>query len=490
MNLSFSTSTYLCSIFNTGNPFFIACLTTQINLPLRDLASLATRQIIYLQGKIFDTTLHPIQAQGKPMQIFHIIAILISLAAIFSWINHRFLHMPTVIALMTIALVMSLGLITLGKFGYPSLGSDIDWMLSSIDFNATLLHGMLSFLLFAGALHINLEDLAKQRIVIGVLATAGGVGATFLIGIGFWYISELFHLNIPMIYCLLFGALISPTDPIAVLGILKTAGASKSLETKIAGESLFNDGIAVVVFLVIFEVALGTKTVTAETIFHLFAMEVLGGIVYGLLLGAVGFWMLKKVDNYSVEILITLAMTTGGYVLAESLHISAPIAIVVAGLLIGNHGRKLAMSQSTREHLDTFWKLIDEILNAVLFVLIGLELVVLSLDQNYLLAGLLAIPLVLTARLISVGLPIGIMRRFRSFSPGVVSILTWGGLRGGISVALALSLPAGEIRNALVTVTYTVVVFSILVQGLTLAPLIRAKASRAEVELERTHLDS
>ncbi len=424
------------------------------------------------------------------MQLFHIIAVLISLAAVFSWVNYRFLRMPTAIGLMTIALLMSLVLIALGKFGYSSVEQDVEWMLASIDFNATLLHGMLSFLLFAGALHINLEDLAKQRLVIGVLATASVIGATFLIGIGAWYISALLDLNIPMIYCLLFGALISPTDPIAVLGILKTAGASKSLETKIAGESLFNDGIAVVVFLVIAEVATGTKAVTVETIFHIFAMEVVGGVLYGLLLGGIAFWMLKKVDNYSVEILITLAMATGGYALAESLHLSAPIAIVVAGLLIGNHGRKLAMSQSTREHLDTFWELIDEVLNAVLFVLIGLELVIVALDQKYLLAGLLAIPLVLSARMISVAFPIGIMRRFRSFSPGVVSILTWGGLRGGISVALALSLPPGDIRDALVTITYMVVVFSVLVQGLSLAPLIRAKAARAEVELERTYLDA
>ena len=423
------------------------------------------------------------------MQLFHIIAVLISLAAVFSWVNYRFLHMPTAIGLMTIALLMSLALIVLGQLGYSRVEQDVEWMLGSIDFNATLLHGMLSFLLFAGALHINLEDLAKQRAVIAILATASVIGATFLIGFGTWYISGLLDLNIPMIYCLLFGALISPTDPIAVLGVLKTAGASKSLETKIAGESLFNDGIAVVVFLVIAEVAAGTTMVTVETIFHIFVMEVVGGALFGLLLGGIAFWMLKKVDDYSVEILITLALTTGGYALAESLHLSAPIAIVVAGLLIGNHGRRLAMSQSTREHLDTFWELTDEILNAVLFVLIGLELVILSLDEKYLLAGLLAIPLVLTARLISVALPIGIMRRFRSFSPGVVSILTWGGLRGGISVALALSLPSGDIRNTLVTVTYVVVVFSVLVQGLTLAPLVRAKAVRADLELERTRLE-
>ena len=423
------------------------------------------------------------------MQLFHIIAILITLAAVFSWFNYRFLHMPTAIGLMSIALVMSLALFVLRGFGFNEVSYYLDWMLSSINFNDALLHGMLSFLLFAGALHINFEDLAKQRWVIAILATASVIGATFLIGAGAWGIFHFLGMEIPMIYCLLFGALISPTDPIAVLGILKTAGVSKSLETKIAGESLFNDGIAVVVFLVIAEVAAGTQTVTFKTVLHLFALEVGGGMLYGLLLGGIAFWMLKKVDNYSVEVLITLAMTTGGYALAESLHLSAPIAIVVAGLLIGNHGRRLAMSRQTREHLDTFWEMTDEILNAILFVLIGLEVVLLSFDQQYVLAGLLAIPLVLIARLVSVGLPIGIMRRFRSFSPGVVSVLTWGGLRGGISVALALSLPQGEIRDGLVTVTYIVVVFSVLIQGLTLAPLVRAQAARAEVELERTHLD-
>ncbi len=423
------------------------------------------------------------------MQLFHIVAILISLAAIFSWVNYRFLHMPTAIGLMAIALFMSLVLLLAGQLGFQGVEQNVATMLSAIDFNATLLHGMLSFLLFAGALHINLEDLAKQRVVIAVLATASVIGATFLIGFGAWYITGWVGIDIPVIYCLLFGALISPTDPIAVLGVLKTAGASKSLETKIAGESLFNDGIAVVVFLVIAEIATGTKTVTAEMIFHIFAMEVVGGAIYGFIIGAAAFWMLKKVDNYSVEILITLALATGGYTLAEVLHLSAPIAIVVAGLLIGNHGRRLAMSHSTREHLDTFWELTDEILNSVLFVLIGLEVVLLSFDGRYLLAGLLAIPLVLISRLFSVALPIGIMRRFRSFSPGVVSILTWGGLRGGISVALALSLAPGEIRDALVTITYIVVVFSVLVQGLTLAPLVRNKAAQADVELKRTNLD-
>ena len=418
------------------------------------------------------------------MQLFDIIALLITFAAVFSWINHRFLRLPTSIGLMAIALSMSLGLLLLGTIGHP-IEQDLEKMLYSIDFDQTLLHGMLSFLLFAGALHVNVQDLANQRWVIATLATASVIGATFLIGFGTWFTFSLIGLDTPLIYCLLFGALISPTDPIAVLGILKSAGAPKALETKITGESLFNDGIAVVVFLVLLEIASGTGTVTVSSVLRLFAVEAIGGVVYGFAIGTIAFWALKKIDNYSVEVLITLALTTGGYTLAEKLHRSAPIAIVVAGLIIGNHGRRLAMSERSREHLDTFWELVDEVLNAVLFVLIGLEVLVLSLREEYLLAGIVAIPLVLMARLISVGLPIGLMRFFRSFSPGVVTILTWGGLRGGISVALALSLPASEIRDALVTVTYIVVVFSVLVQGLTLAPLVRAKATRAEIEIDR-----
>ncbi|MEA3277009.1 MAG: sodium:proton antiporter [Pseudomonadota bacterium] len=421
------------------------------------------------------------------MRLFDIIAVLISLSAAFSWLNHRFLRLPTAIGLMLIALLMSLGLLALGPLGHD-IEQEVDLMLRSVKFDETLLHGMLSFLLFAGALHVNLADLAKQRWVIAILATVGVVSATFLIGFGSWWIFGLIGLEVPLIYCLVFGSLISPTDPIAVLGILKSAGAPKTLETKITGESLFNDGVAVVVFLVLSRIASGGEEVTAGSVLELFAVEALGGLAFGLALGAAAFWMLKRVDNYSVEVLITLAVTTGGYALAEKLHLSAPIAIVVAGLLIGNHGRMMAMSEQARAHLDTFWELVDEALNAVLFVLIGLEVLILSFRGEYLIAGILAIPLVLLARLISVGFPIGIMRHFRSFSPGVVTILTWGGLRGGVSVALALSLPASETRDTLVAVTYIVVVFSILVQGLTLGPVVRAKAARANVELQRTDL--
>jgi monovalent cation:H+ antiporter, CPA1 family len=411
------------------------------------------------------------------MNLFHIMAILISLAALFSFFNYRYLHLPTAIGLMLIALLTSIGLVLLGPYAY-GVKEYAGQLLDAVDFDETLLHGMLSFLLFAGAIHINLADLAKQRWAIAILATASVLGATFIIGyLSYWWFGFL-GMNIPFIYCLLFGALISPTDPIAVLGILKSAGATKSLETKITGESLFNDGVAVVVFLVILSVATGGHDVSAGSIIWLFLQEAVGGVVYGFAIGLLAYWMLKQVDDYSVEVLITLALTMGGYALGEILHLSAPIAIVVAGLLIGNHGRSFAMSDRTREHLDTFWELIDEILNAVLFVLIGMEVLLLAYREEYLYAGILAIPIALFARLVSVGIPIGLMRRFRSFSPFVVTVLTWGGLRGGISVAMALSLPTGEVRDALVTVTYVVVAFSILVQGLTIGPLVRYAQSR------------
>ncbi|MGA7981934.1 MAG: sodium:proton antiporter [Chromatiaceae bacterium] len=423
------------------------------------------------------------------MQLFDILAILIALASVFSWLNYRFLRLPTTIGLMFGALVMSIVLMALGPLA-GGIEHNVRLMLNSVDFNETLLHGMLSFLLFAGALHVNLDDLAEQRWTIGILATASVIGATALIGFGSWWIFGLIGLDLPLMACLVFGALISPTDPIAVLGVLKTAGAPKSLETKITGESLFNDGVAVVVFLVLLELPPGGGDLgVAADALKLFAIEAAGGAIYGVLLGGVAYWLLKEVDDYTVEVLITLAVTTAGYDLAEMIHVSAPIAIVVAGLLIGNHGRAFAMSDRTREHLDTFWELVDEILNAVLFLLIGLEVLVLSLREQYLLAGLVAIPLVLLARLISVGLPIGVMRHFRSFSPGTVTILTWGGLRGGISIAMALSLPDSEARTALVTVTYVIVVFAILVQGLTLGRVVRKVAARADIELERTRLD-
>jgi CPA1 family monovalent cation:H+ antiporter len=406
------------------------------------------------------------------MTTFEIIALLLVLAAGLSYCNHRFLGLPTTIGLMLISLFLSLGLILLGRFGTGAEVAAREF-LNRIDFNKALMEGMLSAFLFAGALHININDLAQQKRVISLCATLGVVGSTFFIGALVYYCLPLLGLHVSFIEGLLFGALISPTDPVAVLGILKKARVPKSLETKIAGESLFNDGVGVVVFLTLLHIATGEHHATVGDIATLFLKETVGGAAFGLAIGWLAYRLLQSVDNYQVEILMSLALVTGGYALASALHLSAPIAIVVAGLLIGNHGRRLAMSATTREHLDTFWELIDEILNAVLFVLIGLEILVIQLSGPFLLAGLMAIPIVLLARFTTVGGAVALLRRSRSFSPGVVRILTWAGLRGGISIALALALPEGPARDLTLTMTYCVVIFSIVVQGLTIGTVVK-----------------
>lgn len=410
---------------------------------------------------------------AQSMTLFDILATLLSLSALFSYLNHRFIRLPTTIGLMLIALMMSLGIIVLDQFDL-GLGEQIHILMEQIDFNTTLMQGMLSFLLFAGALHVNLNDLAKNKWIITALATVGVSVSTLLIGGASYWVMGKLGIDLPFIYCLLFGALISPTDPIAVLGILKTAGAAKSLENKITGESLFNDGIGVVIFIVLLGFVDGSQTISAGQVILLFTQEAVGGIVFGLLIGALAYKMLGSIDNYPVEILITLAVVSGGYALAHKLHVSGPIAVVVAGLLLGNQGRLLAMSQKTREHLDLFWELVDEVLNAILFVMIGLEVLVLSFSMHYLTAGILMIPVVLLARFISVSIPVTLLRLRRTFSKNAIKIMTWGGLRGGISVALALSLPAGEQREIILVVTYMVVIFSILVQGLTIGKLVKS----------------
>lgn len=416
------------------------------------------------------------------MSLFNILAALVTLSAIFSYLNHRYLRLPSTVGLMLIALLMSFGLMALSGFGVP-LEKDAAALLQSIDFDETLLHGMLSFLLFAGALHININDLGQQKWIITLLATGGTLTSTLVVGFLTWLALDLLGLPLSLGYCLLFGALISPTDPIAVLSILKKAGTPKSLETKIAGESLFNDGLGVVAFLVFLGIASGGEEVTSQGVLALLLREAVGGGLFGFGAGLLAYWMLKNVDSYEVEVLITLALVSGGYALADALHLSGPIAIVVAGLLIGNHGRLFAMSETSRQHLDTFWELIDDVLNAVLFVLIGLEVLVLQFTTHTLLAGLVAVPIVLLARLVSVGLPVTFMRRFREFSPNVVMIMTWGGLRGGISVALALSLPPIPQRELILPITYSVVVFSILVQGLTIGWLADRPYSAARTSL-------
>ncbi len=401
------------------------------------------------------------------MSVFEVIALLLTLTALFSYANYRFIKLPTTIGVMLIALVGSLTLISLQHFGLD-IAPMAAQVLQGVDFNQTLLQGMLSFLLFAGALHINVNDLAEQKWVITVLAVVGVLISTFVFGTAICLVLAWLNLKLSYVWCLLFGALISPTDPIAVLGILKIAKVPKSLEIQIAGESLFNDGVGIAVFVVLHDIAVRGEQPSLSHIAAIFLQEAVGGAVIGLSLGWVAYRLLKSVDNYQVEVMLTLALVTGGYALASALHTSGPIAIVCAGVLIGNHGRRLAMSDNTREHLDTFWELVDEILNALLFVLIGLEVLVLTYTRELLFAGVLAIPAMLLARWVSVGTPMLVMSLWHKFPVGAITTMTWGGLRGGISVALALSLPASRERELILTTTYVLVVFSILVQGLTI----------------------
>lgn len=406
------------------------------------------------------------------MTVFQIIALLVTLTALFSYLNFRWLRLPTTIGVMLIALLVSLGLIGLRALGlhFERMAANI---LQGVQFDQALMQGMLSILLFAGSLHINLNDLLREKGTIAVLSTVGVFLSTLLTGLGLHLLLPAFGLQLSLVFCLLFGALISPTDPIAVLGIVKALKVPKSLQIKIAGESLFNDGVGVIAFALLSEIAAGGARASPGHIGLLFVQEALGGGAFGFVTGGAAYLLLKSVDNYQVEILITLALVTGGYALASALHLSGPIAIVVAGLLIGNQGRSFAMSEQTRGHLDSFWELLDEIFNGVLFLLIGLEVLQLKFTASWLGAGLMAIPFLLLVRWLSVALPIGVMRCWRKFSPGAVAILTWGGLRGGIPVALALSLPPSTERELILAITYVVVVFSIIGQGLTARFLVR-----------------
>lgn len=412
------------------------------------------------------------------MRTFDLIAILIVLTALLSYVNLKLIKLPSAIGLMALTLLFSMAVFVASHF-LPAIGSGVDRLLAHLDLNEALLHGMLGFLLFAGALHVDLADLARHRWPIAVLSTAGVLLSTAIIGVLAWRMLAMIGQPTRFLDCLLFGALISPTDPIAVLGLLKRVGVPKALEVQIAGESLFNDGVGVVVFAALLGVASGRHAPDLGSVGLLFARETVGGVVFGLVAGLLVFLMLRSVDDYKVEIILSLALVAGGYALADAWHLSGPIAMVVAGLMIGNHGRSFAMSTITNERLDQFWELIDEILNAVLFVLIGLEVLVLTFTPRSLLAGLLVIPIVLAARLVSVALPIRALRRWLRFEASTVHIMTWGGLRGGISVALALSIPDNPSalsvpgRDTIVVITYIVVVFSIMVQGMSIGPLTR-----------------
>jgi CPA1 family monovalent cation:H+ antiporter len=398
---------------------------------------------------------------------FETAAILIVLATLLGYLNYRFIGLPHTIGLTVMGAIASLVLVGVGAVLPLPLEATEKSLVNSIDFSDTLMNGLLSFLLFAGALHIDLNYLLQRKWTVGLLATVGVVISTILVGAGFKAITWLLGLDVSLLWCLVFGALISPTDPVAVVGILRSAGTPPIFENKIVGESLFNDGVGVVVFTILLTAAAGEEPLSLGHACELFLLEAGGGVLLGLIVGYVGFVLMRSVDEHNIEILITLSIVMGGYVLAQRLHVSGPIAMAVAGVVIGNPGVRLAMSDQTRMHLLSFWSLLDEILNSVLFLIIGLEVIAIESDVGHLLAGLLAIPMVLGARALSVALPFGLLASLRSFDRGTYPMLVWGGLRGGISIALALILPSGELQSLLLTTTYVVVVFSVAVQGTT-----------------------
>ncbi len=401
------------------------------------------------------------------------VALIVALTALLAWVNARFIRLPTTMGVLAIALLLSLVLVGLAHFGIHSLEARERELLSEIDFTDVLMQGMLSLLLFAGALHVDWGQLKRYPQQIATLALGGTVASTLVVGFSVWFVLSWVEVPLPLAYCLVFGALISPTDPIAVLGILKSARVPRTLETTIAGESLFNDGVGVVMFTLLLAMVTQDTVPTVGHGMELFAREALGGMAYGGIVGVVGYLLLRSIDDAHVEILVTLGLVLGGYALANELHVSGPIAMVIAGLFIGNVARRTAMSQRTRETLDTFWEVVDEVLNAVLFVLIGLEVVLIRFPQGWFGAALAVIAVTLAARAATVGLPVAVARRWFDLPRGSARVLTWGGVRGGISVALALSLPHGTERDIVVMLTYCVVVFSILAQGLTISALVR-----------------
>lgn len=421
---------------------------------------------------------------GVVITPFDAAAVLIVLAAALGYINYRVLKLPQSVGLTVMGAVASLIVVGIDLLLPASgVGGEIVRFIAGIDFHETLMNGMLSFLLFAGALHVDWSDMKKGRWPILVLSTVGVLLSTVIVGGGFFLLSHAIGLNVPIVWCLVFGALISPTDPVAVMGVLRRAKVSPTLEATVAGESLFNDGVGVVVFAIILATALGSETFSTANAVRLFAVEAGGGVLLGLIVGWVGYRAMRSIDEYKLEVLISLAMVMGGYTLASWIHVSGPVAMAVAGLLIGNEGVRTAMSDTTRTYLLGFWSLIDDILNAVLFVLIGLEVVAVPWDGRLLLLGAAAIPLVLLARVISVTGPLVAMRPFLTLGPLALPTLIWGGLRGGISIALALGLPEGPARSIALAATYAVVLFSVIVQGGTIARLL-ARLSPAAADQE------
>ena len=406
--------------------------------------------------------------------VLNLAALLVTLAAVFGYLNHRWLRLPHTIGLVVVALLASLGALALDAL-FPSLGfrTQVRDLLGQIDLYDALMKGMLSFLLFAGALHVDVDDLLERRWAISILATVGTLTSTVLVGSLMLYGWRAIGIDVRLIHCLVFGALISPTDPIAVLSILKKVEIPRTLEAKIAGESLFNDGVGVVVFTILVGLAAGRVELSPLGVAELLVVEAVGGVALGLLAGYLTYRAMKTIDEHNLEVLMTLSLVMMTYGIATALHLSGPIAVVVAGLFIGNHGARFGMSANTREHVKTFWSLLDEVLNSVLFLIIGFEVVALSLSGEIAVAVALAIPVVLLARFVSVAAPVTVLGLRRTFTTGAIPVLTWGGLRGGISVALALSLPPSPIKDILLAATYGVVIFSIIVQGLTIEAVVR-----------------
>jgi CPA1 family monovalent cation:H+ antiporter len=415
------------------------------------------------------------------MDLYYSFSVLIVLAALFSYLNLRYLKLPSTIGIMLLAMVTSIGLVALGKY-YPRFYVPFSEFIASVNFSEVLMGAMLNFLLFAGAIHISLHDLRKQRIAIMIFSTLGVIISTGVVGALMHLAFMLLEMPIPFIQCLVFGALISPTDPIAVIAILKKAGIRKSLEVKVAGESLFNDGVAVVMFAVLLELAQGSEIdLTFIHVSGLFIQEAVGGIVVGLLLGYIGSQAIKRIYDYNLTVMITLAIVMGGYLITRYLHISGPLTMVAAGLVIGNYGKSVAMSGTDRDYLDKFWELIDEILNAMLFLIIGFEIMLLGDIRQYWMIGSIGIAAVLLARFFSIWLPIKLIPNIGKFDRQTITILVWGGLRGGVSVALALTIDDHLNKSLFLAITYYVVVFSIVVQGLTIGKLTNFKKKEKPV---------
>ena len=416
------------------------------------------------------------------MTTFALLSTIVTVAALFGLVSYRVLRLPTTIGT-TILALCSAGAILLGGHVAPGLHRWAGRMVGGIDFNVVVLHGMLAFLLFAGALQLNLEELLREKLAVFSLSIFATAISTVLVAGMFKLALMAVGIPLSVMGALLFGALISPTDPIAVLEMLRRVGAPAALEAQLAGESLFNDGVGAVIFLALLEASANGALPTPGRFGVLLLLKAVGAIGLGGLLGYITYRLIVPVDDYRIEVLLTLALAMGGYALADVLKLSAPLEAVTAGLLVGGRARRFAMSEETRANLDTFWELVDDIFNVVLFLLLGLELVVLPIEGRYLAAGLLAIPVVLLARFLSVGATVQALAAVRQKVPGTVLTLTWGGLRGGLAVALALSLPNGEgaERSLLLVTTYVVVVFSIVVQGLTIPRLLRRLGLRAEV---------